>query len=622
MAKLRPYSCPECGSFLEVDREQDFFDCPFCGRHFDAVSFHGKDLLEQAGDYMRKNEFRLAREKYEFLLSKNPENFEYLYGYACALGCVSSIDKYEDPKSYSKKIETLLASDPRYASGPAGPYFQKLSEMNSLANKYAELSVKQKNMETSVLNEISRIKGKLEYNTALFVMYLFIHAFVGILVCISFYSVIGPLPFVGLLVIPFIVYWVTNKIHDARMIKLRPHYEAQLNVLFEKRKVADEMLNEVKALRALYDSAFKQLKNLKPSESTPVITFDRRSMSSFKSETAPKPKKTAICNKCGASLRLDKEKKLYICDHCGVSYDYSVFVGDSKTKADTYLRNREFGLADKRFAQILEEDPSDFNANRGRILCAGRWIGFIQIRLNRELLAVDWSALNKALDAAIKNSKDSDLDYFNELKKLTDLIYEYYEIEVKLDNINNYNDFDDLKQRRKELNDDFPNVYKRFIEIDNKYRTIKLNDLSDRPDSDIAYRVRILEVGRWNSINEINPTKPFGVGVLKKVKNAVKEAKSNASAEYVEYFTLWGTFVDRLGDYDEFRSLHLELSGEDKAFKPKLSSNPEYAAEWEDVRNRIKDNEQKDKQMRKEIDEVHNRLIEMDNKLFYAKQDS
>ena len=48
MTKLKCYSCPECGSFLEVDRVEDTFDCPFCGNHFDVVDFHGADLFEQA----------------------------------------------------------------------------------------------------------------------------------------------------------------------------------------------------------------------------------------------------------------------------------------------------------------------------------------------------------------------------------------------------------------------------------------------------------------------------------------------------------------------------------------------------------------------------------------------
>ena len=150
LAKLRPYSCPKCGSFLEVDREQDNFDCPFCGSRFDAVSFHGKDLLEQAAECIHSKEFRKALEKYDYLLSKRPEKFEYLYGYACAVGGMSSLDDYDDPKKYNVKLAALLSNDPRFRTGPAGPYFRKLSEMHSLARRRSKLLTEQKTMETKV----------------------------------------------------------------------------------------------------------------------------------------------------------------------------------------------------------------------------------------------------------------------------------------------------------------------------------------------------------------------------------------------------------------------------------------------------------------------------------------
>ena len=625
MAKLRPYSCPKCGSFLEVDRDQDYYDCPFCGSHFDAVTFHGKDLLEQAGEYMRRNEFQHAREKYEFLLSKNPENFEYLYGYACAVGCVSSIDKYEDPKSYSKKLETLFGGDPRYSSGPCGPYFQKLYEMNNLDRKHSELLTKQKTMESQVLKELGKIDKEREYNSDAFAIYIIIHVITGLILCATLINVLGPGLYIYLVVAPFIVYFVTNVIHKSIQKKLNPRYDALIMPLLERKKAADEMMDDVKALSEAYDKAFKDLQSLKPAESAPVIPIAKLSAPYKRDHTrsiTQKLAKTAVCNKCGAELKLDREKKLYICSHCGVSYDYSLFVGDDKTKANAYLKNREFELADKRFAQILEADPSDYIANRGRILCAGKWIGFAQVKLNEDLMFVDWKALNLALDAAIKNTDGFDREYFNELKKLTDLIYEFNDVNLKIDKGDYRSDFDGLRKSRNEITDKFPQIYKNFISIDRRYMTAKQNDYSYWPGSEIAYRLRILEKGRWNSINEINPAKPFGIGVLAQVKNAVKEAKSNTPDKYSEYFTLWGTFVDMLGDYAAFRMEHKELSGEDSVFASSLSINPEYTSDWEKNRSTIQANEQKDKQMRADIDAVHKKLIEMDNRLFFMKKHS
>ena len=48
MAELKSYSCPKCGSYLDVDRDRDEFECPFCGNRFNALVFHRDELLAEA----------------------------------------------------------------------------------------------------------------------------------------------------------------------------------------------------------------------------------------------------------------------------------------------------------------------------------------------------------------------------------------------------------------------------------------------------------------------------------------------------------------------------------------------------------------------------------------------
>ena len=85
MDKLKSYSCPECGSFLEVDRYEDVFDCPFCGTHFNVLDFHRDEILGEARELIKNAQTALALEKYEYLLSIETDNFELLYEYACAV---------------------------------------------------------------------------------------------------------------------------------------------------------------------------------------------------------------------------------------------------------------------------------------------------------------------------------------------------------------------------------------------------------------------------------------------------------------------------------------------------------------------------------------------------------
>ena len=48
MAELKSYSCPKCGGFLDVDRDRDTFDCPFCGASFNVLDFHREELIDEA----------------------------------------------------------------------------------------------------------------------------------------------------------------------------------------------------------------------------------------------------------------------------------------------------------------------------------------------------------------------------------------------------------------------------------------------------------------------------------------------------------------------------------------------------------------------------------------------
>ena len=615
LAKLRPYSCPKCGSFLEVDREQDNFDCPFCGSRFDAVSFHGKDLLEQAAECIHSKEFRKALEKYDYLLSKRPEKFEYLYGYACAVGGMSSLDDYDDPKKYNVKLAALLSNDPRFRTGPAGPYFRKLSEMHSLARRRSKLLTEQKSMETKALAESESIYEERRYNGEAFRIFLYIHLFVGLILLVALVRKLGILIILYYLLTPLIVYWVTNSKHKAKQEKLDPYYEGLLAPLNEQKHIASEMLKEIRELRIAYDEAYSELADLKP-ETVSIAVPEAKKAVPKKNGGSVNNGKTVLCKKCGAGLVLDKEKKLYICNHCGVSYDYSVFVGSPKTKAYTYHKNGEFELADKLFMQILSEDPADFYANRGRILCAGRWIGFIQIKLNESLMNVNWESLNRVLDAAIKNSYGPDLEYFNELKKLIGIVEEYVDVNAKLVSDEYADEYSRLFERRQELIDIYPGIYKDFIEVDNRHRTSKINDFSDRADSKFAYRMRIFELGHWNSINDIEPTKPFGVGGLQAVLSVIEDAKNNTEDEYADYFIMWEQFMNMLGDYAVFRSEHRELGGEGSYVNTMPLDDTDLLASWEEVRRQRFAIEEKDKELRKEIKDFQNKLIEMDNKLY------
>ena len=626
MAKLKCYSCPECGSFLEVDRVADTFDCPFCGNHFDVVDFHGSDLLEQAEIALKKCNYAEARQKYEYLLSKKPEELEFLYGYACAVGEVQSLDKFEDPKRYSKKLQSLFNNDPRYKTGPAAPYFAKLAEMFEISRKHTELVAKCNQKIKTAEDGIKSIKSTSEWGCGT-AAYSICHYFFGAI----FLGAVGqtggsvhPAVIFGYVFIPIIILIIAGIVNAPKDAKLAEEAEMKKKPFYDMKTEANEMKKEIEALEESYERAFKAVPKLKAESGVLDIKEVRtelsepagRQLTNIPSRSpysrrdpavvAAELKKSHVCKKCGAELKLDQTRKLFICDHCGVSYDYERFYGDPKTKAKTCLKDGDFESADKWYCKILEEDPADFDANRGRILCAAKMYGFIQLKLSEQLMKVDWEVLDARINDAIVNTMAFKIDYFAEVKNLFDVAHEYYDVCVGLELGAQNENLTELLEKKKEIETRFIDKYKRFTDRERRIRALEAEKLSNKPDKMLAYRMRIIDVGRWESINTISPDESFVMGRRQMVQNVITEAKVNSTGDFIQYFNTWEVFVDVLEKYSKFkRELKNLKDMKDEA-----------------VALRIKEYEAQDETFRNGYNQTYNLLISLDNKLFYEKTDS
>ena len=149
------------------------------------------------------------------------------------------------------------------------------------------------------------------------------------------------------------------------------------------------------------------------------------------------------------------------------TYDYENFVGSSVSKGRKELMSGEFELAEKWFAQTLEEDPGDFEANRGMILCAGKWRDFPDIRLNEKLKFAEWPKIEERLKAAKENSNYNNLEYFEEFQKMLESVKTYHELAGKEDQESLF--------ERLTAQKSFKLRYKVFAGMDRKYRTTYMN---------------------------------------------------------------------------------------------------------------------------------------------------
>ncbi len=616
MAKLKCYSCPKCGSFLDVDRNQDTLDCPFCGSHFDTVTFHGEELSAQANDLLDKGDFKQAREKYQYLLSKMPDEFEFQYGYACALGGLKSLDDIDSPKRFNTQLVKLLTADPRYIKGAGAPYFSKLLEMYNINLKIIGMNRKSGELRNNATRGMIDVLKARDMKTGLWV-YAGIHWLI-IGPAIHFlsrqYMDSPPVPFIIAfwIFMPLIIFGIAGVINDREREEGTPETQAELTPYHEMNERSDKLETGVKRLEHEYKKAHRMLRDLKPES-----VFDVPEAEDKKEEEQT----DLICKTCGAELELDKIRRLYVCAHCGASYDYELFVGNDRSKAKVLLKNREFDQAEKWFSKILADNPANIEALRGLVLCAGKWTSFVEISLNDKLNNVDWNSVEKAINDAIMNTEDADREYFAMMKVMTGKAEDYNEISMKLkDNA----DDEELIRSKDRITKDFERLHREFHNEDIKIMARINGDAeanpADEPFSMFSFRMKIIRSGNWISIDLIDPADPFDPELKDKVDLVILDAKARSEGEFKEYFEIWDKFVNLLSAYSTFK-LNLSKFKTENEVRLRMNSQ-EDSYEWEAFQKKANRLESDDKRYKSQFNSLHKKLIELDTKLFFGKKEN
>ena len=469
MAELKSYSCPKCGSYLDVDRDRDEFECPFCGNRFNALVFHRDELLSEARRIARSGDILQAMEKYEYLLNLLPDDFDIKNEYACAVDGIKSskalsIDLPQEPNLVvaHERLRALLINDQRFSQGPGADYFAKLREVLSLEVKYKELYGKYEKK----LTEAKEAKGgkdlPLKYIVAIYTVAGVILAYARYAELKKYYTasdIRATWPFWAYFSILAVLIIVCVAIHFISAWKNKDQ-----TARYKYKKIAEDFYNnEIVPVLESYRQGVDELEKLKPvAKENAAVNGEDKAAAAQASKSTSDLHETITCSKCGGELILDNKNKVYICSHCGVSFDYSMFIGTPISKAFKELADGEFDLADKRFLKILEENPGDFDANFGRVLCAGKWRNLREIELNDQAKDIDWDEMKKRVDQAIENSFGSGRRYFKAFEVLLDPIRTYSQLSDKTD--------EESKAAVKEAENDFKNEYPRFLLMDKQFR--------------------------------------------------------------------------------------------------------------------------------------------------------
>lgn len=355
MAKLTSYTCAKCGGVLNIDSDQELFDCPFCGTNFDMVDFHRKDMLSEAELSLKRMEFLSANERYTEMFNKNPNDFEALRGLALCAGKITSKDDLTNPKRLIKhdmeKTESFIKKNSEYCSGY--PYFEKVLEIISLCREYKNLLKIKSGVKSVTQLRIRRLGNG-------------------------------------------------DGLYEKNEFAKIANYE---------RVTVDNTNKKLIDIEAELSESCLELENLEPSASNSV----QYSVNSVNNESASVTVSNIICIKCGGQLVMDDKRKLCECRSCGVAYGTSLFFGEPNRKAKEALLKKEFNEADQRYSYMLMLDPHDFEALRGRVNCAAKWTC---VNYNAEVTSFWVNNVRSRVEYAYEKALDSDKPYFVKYREL------------------------------------------------------------------------------------------------------------------------------------------------------------------------------------------------------------
>ena len=169
VSKLQKHTCPSCGGPLRVNLDRQMYECPFCGVTYDYEYFRKDDVLSQAAQCLKRGEWMAATEAYDFLLTKEPHNFEALLGKILAAAHMKNQDDMANLEIFRSinfsQVKTCTDQAIRDADSAHKEYFEKVQELFACAKEYdarkdtVEKSSQRRKIENLKLNAKKEERG-------------------------------------------------------------------------------------------------------------------------------------------------------------------------------------------------------------------------------------------------------------------------------------------------------------------------------------------------------------------------------------------------------------------------------------------------------------------------------
>ena len=147
MAVLKSNLCPTCGGLLDIDLDKQMYICTFCGVSFDYEYFREDNVKEVASKALFRNEFGAAKDAYDFMLTKDPHDFEALRGlFLCENKWTDMKQMYKDSEVHVSSNEPTLLNAIDKCRPEHKPYFEKVCEALNELHHYRDLTAEANNI--------------------------------------------------------------------------------------------------------------------------------------------------------------------------------------------------------------------------------------------------------------------------------------------------------------------------------------------------------------------------------------------------------------------------------------------------------------------------------------------
>ena len=249
---------------------------------------------------------------------------------------------------------------------------------------------------------------------------------------------------------------------SSRYEKIDIEYQDNMIPYNEIRKQARELDQKKEPIRESYKKAFKELEELRPKPSD-IMKATKEYKPQPDNIVRTPELKDITCSKCGGEMTLDKSRKLLVCKFCGIAYGYTMFFGDMKQKAYEFLKEGDFAEADKKFLQVLANNPGDPDAMRGRILCAGGWRAFGEMKVTDKLTEEQLKALRERIDEAKEHFTGTDQFYPGKISLAVNYLKQYGDVP------------DGNDEEKSAAAEDFNSALRKLIDADREFRTRQIN---------------------------------------------------------------------------------------------------------------------------------------------------